>query len=101
MKDDQVNGGDFGLKDDGVTDDQDDEEVFEHLAVADLAVSARHPAGAGDWPAQGGIGQLHEVDSQGDREDDEGQGDEDEEDKNGDEEKEKTHPSHLHTLVLT
>ena len=62
----------------------DEEEVFEHLAVADLAVSARHPAGAGDWPAQGGIGELDELDSQGDREDDE---DEDEEDKNGDKEK--------------
>ena len=50
-------------------------------------MSARHPAGAGDWPAQSGIGELDEVDSQGNREDDEDEGeeDEDEEDKNGDE----------------
>ena len=98
MKDDQVSGGDYE-QDDGVTDDKDDEEVFEHLAVADLAVSARHPAGAGDWPAQGGIGQLHEVDSQGDREDDEGQGDEDEDDKNGDEEKKKKRKLTHHTCT--
>ena len=71
----------------GGGDDEQGGEVFHHLAVADLAVSARHPAGAGDWPGQSGIGELHEVDSQGDREDDEDEReeDEDEEDKNVDE----------------
>ena len=67
MKDDQVTDGDYE-QDNGVTDDQ---EAFDHLAFADLAVSARDPAGAGDWPDQSGVGQLDEVDSQGDREDDE------------------------------
>ena len=74
-KDDQVNdGGDYeqgdgvtddqdedgGDEEDGVTDDQfndgRDEEVFDHLAFADLAVSARQPAGAGDRPGQSGVG---------------------------------------------
>ena len=85
MKDDQVGGGDYE-QDDGVTDDKDDEEVFEHLAVADLAVSAGHPAGAGDWPDQGGIAELDELDSEGDREDHEDEGEE-EGGQNGDEDK--------------
>ena len=51
MKDDQVTDGDYE-QDNGVTDDQDDDggDEEEHLAFADLAVSARQPAGARDWP---------------------------------------------------
>ena len=82
-------------------DDERDGEVFRHLAVADLAVSARHPAGAGDWPVHG------EVDGQDDSEEDEDEDDKSEEDGGqfGDDEKkgktQVTHPSHLHTLALT
>ena len=38
--------------------DEDQHGGFHHLAVADLSVSARHPAGAGDWPDRGWIGEL-------------------------------------------
>ena len=70
-------------------DDERDGEVFRHLAVADLAVSARHPAGAGDWPVHG------EVDGQDDSEEDEDEDDKSEEDggQYGDDEK-RENPGH-------
>ena len=49
-------------------------------------MSAGHPAGAGDWPDQGGIAELDELDSEGDREDHEDEGEE-EGGQNGDEDK--------------
>ena len=55
----------------GGDDEEEGGEVFHHLAVADLAVSARHPAGAGDWPGDGGISEVGEVDGQGDSDEDE------------------------------
>ena len=51
--------------------DEDQHGGFHHLAVADLSVSARHPAGAGDWPGDGGISEVDEVDGQGDSDEDE------------------------------
>ena len=82
-------------------DDEQGGEVFHHLAVADLAVSARHPAGAGDWPGDGGIGEVDEVEDKGDSEEDEDEHEEGEDKEDGERENEITHPSHLHTLALT
>ena len=76
-------------------DDEHGGEVFHHLAVADLAVSARHPAGAGDWPGDGLIGD--EVDEATVRRMNMRKVHKDKE--NG--ERENAHPSHLHTLALT
>ena len=58
----------------------DENDVFCHLAVAGLAVSARHPAGAGDWPGDGGIDEVDEVDGQDDSEEDEDEDEKSEED---------------------
>ena len=45
--------------------------MFDHLAAADLAVSARHSAGAGDWP---GVGDVDDIDSHGYSKEDEDEG---------------------------
>ena len=73
----------------------DENDVFCHLAVAGLAVSARHPAGAGDWPGDGGIDEVDEVDGQDDSEEDEDEDDKSEEDggQYGDDEK-RENPGH-------
>ena len=64
-------------------------------------MSARHPAGAGDWPSDGAIGEVDEVDNQGDSGEDEDEHEEGEDEENGERENEATDPSHLHTLALT
>ena len=63
-------------------------KFFCHLAVAGLAVSARHPAGAGDWPGDGGIDEVDEVDGQDDSEEDEDEDMKSEEDEDEDEKSE-------------
>ena len=58
----------------GGDDEEEGGEVFHHLAVADLAVSARHPAGAGDWPGDGDVVDIDDEDGHGYSKEDEDEG---------------------------